>query len=71
MPIYEYRCKDCEHEFTKMQSIKDDSIPECPECSGESKKLISGGSGIIMNDSSSSSDATSSAPTCPTGTCGL
>ncbi len=23
MPIYEYRCKDCEHDFTIIESLKD------------------------------------------------
>lgn len=71
MPRYEYQCKECEHKFTKMQSIKDDSIPECPKCSGEAKKLISSGGGFIMEGSNSTSGNSGSTPSCPTGTCGL
>lgn len=59
MPVYSYRCTDCDHEFEHMQSIKDDSIPPCPECeSGEVDKLIVSapaihfvGSGFYENDS--------------------
>jgi putative FmdB family regulatory protein len=42
MPIYEYRCPDCGHEFECIQSFRDDPITDCPECKGESvKKKIS------------------------------
>ncbi len=42
MPIYEYRCPDCGHQFDALQKISDDPITTCPECAGEGvKKLIS------------------------------
>ncbi len=42
MPIYEYRCQACGHEFEKLQKISDPVITECPEChQSEVKKLIS------------------------------
>ena len=42
MPIYEYRCPDCGHEFERIQSFKDDPITDCPECEGaQVKKKIS------------------------------
>ena len=42
MPIYEYRCPACGHEFEKLQRMSDDPIRDCPECSGSQvKKLIS------------------------------
>lgn len=42
MPIYEYRCPDCGHEFEQLQRMSDDPIKVCPECSSEGvKKLIS------------------------------
>ena len=37
MPLYGYRCKECEHEFDKMQKYEDRFVPEavpCPECFG-------------------------------------
>lgn len=42
MPIYEYRCPDCGHEFEQLQSFKDPAITACPGC-GENdvRKLIS------------------------------
>ena len=42
MPIYEYLCEKCEHEFQREQRITADPIKTCPECrSRRVKKLIS------------------------------
>lgn len=42
MPIYEYRCEACGHEFEKLQKLSDPVITECPEChQNDVKKLIS------------------------------
>lgn len=42
MPIYEYHCQSCGHEFEVMQKMSDPVIKQCPEC-GKKKveKLIS------------------------------
>jgi putative FmdB family regulatory protein len=42
MPIYEYACGKCGHEFEVEQRITDDPIKTCPACrSRKVKKLIS------------------------------
>lgn len=41
MPIYEYRCQDCEHEFELLQKFSDPPVDECPACTGTVQKLIS------------------------------
>lgn len=42
MPIYEYKCSDCEHELEKLQKISDTPITDCPECGKPAlKKMIS------------------------------
>jgi len=42
MPIYEYACGKCEHEWEVEQRISDDPIKTCPQCrSRQVKKLIS------------------------------
>lgn len=33
MPIYEYRCDKCRHEFETIQKISDAPLEKCPECS--------------------------------------
>jgi putative FmdB family regulatory protein len=32
MPIYEYRCPECGHDFDKLQKVSDPP-PACPKCS--------------------------------------
>jgi len=42
MPIYEYVCKECRHEFEALQKLSDDPLKTCPACERESlKKKIS------------------------------
>ncbi|MBA4695993.1 MAG: zinc ribbon domain-containing protein [Legionella sp.] len=42
MPIYEYHCEFCNHEFEVMQKIKAIPVKICPKCSHESvKRLVS------------------------------
>lgn len=41
MPIYEYQCESCGHEFEVMQKFSDAPVQECQHCHGEVKKLIS------------------------------
>ena len=42
MPIYEYLCEKCSHEFEREQRITEDPVKTCPKCRGRKvKKLIS------------------------------
>lgn len=56
MPLYEYRCKQCGHQFEKIQSFSAPEEKECPVCHGEVERLISApaiqfkGSGWYVND---------------------
>jgi putative FmdB family regulatory protein len=69
MPIYEYECEKCGNRFERVQSIHDDPICQCPECSGNLHKVIHPvgiifkGSGWYITDSRKS---TSSAVTSET-----
>ena len=47
MPIYEYKCLDCEEEFEVMQKISADPLTECKSCGGELKKLITNTSFVL------------------------
>jgi putative FmdB family regulatory protein len=33
VPIYEYQCKGCQHQFDLLQKINDEPIKKCPQCS--------------------------------------
>jgi putative FmdB family regulatory protein len=56
VPLYEYRCKDCGHQFEKIQSFSAPDEKECPVCKGPLERLISAsaiqfkGSGWYVND---------------------
>jgi putative FmdB family regulatory protein len=32
VPLYEYRCKSCKHQFEVIQKFSDDPVRLCPEC---------------------------------------
>lgn len=57
MPTYAYRCTECGNAFDVQQSFTDDSLTECPACSGKLRKLFSAvgvtfnGSGFYRTDS--------------------
>ena len=56
MPLYEYRCKQCGHQFEKIQSFSAPELKECPVCKGEVERLLSApaiqfkGAGWYVND---------------------
>ena len=42
MPIYEYACQSCGHEFDALQKMSDDPLVDCPDCGKpDLKKLLS------------------------------
>ncbi|MBA2656079.1 MAG: zinc ribbon domain-containing protein [Tatlockia sp.] len=42
MPIYEYECKSCHHQFDLMQKINEPAVKQCPLCLEETAvRLIS------------------------------
>ncbi|MFC8531002.1 FmdB family zinc ribbon protein [Nocardia sp. NPDC057227] len=57
MPTYSYACTQCDNRFDIVQSFSDDSLTECPECSGRLRKLFNSvgivfkGSGFYRTDS--------------------
>ena len=42
MPIYEYKCLKCEHQFEVIQRFSDNPVETCPACNRKTvKKLVS------------------------------
>ena len=42
MPIYEYRCNSCGHQFEMIQKVSDKPTKQCPKCFKDSaEKLVS------------------------------
>ncbi|MGR0319044.1 FmdB family zinc ribbon protein [Agromyces sp. ZXT2-3] len=57
MPTYSYRCTECGEAFDIQQAFTDESLTECPACSGRLRKLYGivgvtfNGSGFYRTDS--------------------
>ena len=64
MPVYEYECEQCGTRFERHQSIKDEPVRQCPECSGTVHKvfhpagIIFKGSGWYITDSRKTTSST-------------
>ncbi len=42
MPIYDYKCSKCEHQFEVIQRLSDNPVESCPACNKKTvKKLVS------------------------------
>ena len=56
MPLYEYRCTDCENRFERIEKASALHDGTCPECGGPARRLIGTpalkfkGSGWYVND---------------------
>lgn len=56
MPLYEYKCKKCGHQFEKIQKFSDPMVKKCPKCQGVVEQMVSSpairfkGSGWYVND---------------------
>ena len=61
MPTYQYRCTECAAELEAFQKFTDPALTECPECSGDLRKVFSAvgvvfkGSGFYATDNRSKS----------------
>jgi len=70
MPIYEYHCDDCSHEFEVLM-IRTSDVAQCPSCGSEilSKLISAHAVGHGMPDTACGSAPCSPAPMCGTGGC--
>ncbi|MFI3270719.1 MAG: zinc ribbon domain-containing protein [Pseudomonadota bacterium] len=41
MPIYEYRCQDCQNVFEEWLKNFNDDAPNCPSCGGQAERIMS------------------------------
>ena len=51
MPVYAYRCENCEVQFERTQRFSDDPITVCPECEKETVRRVIQPAGIIFKGS--------------------
>ncbi len=57
MPVYEYECCLCNHNFERRQRFDEEPVAVCPMCHGKSRRVINSipvifkGSGFYITDS--------------------
>ena len=51
MPTYDYICEKCKQRFEHFQSMSSEPLKNHPECNGNVKRIVSGGTGLIFKGS--------------------
>ena len=51
MPIYTYRCNDCDYQFEKRQRMADDPLTECVHCQEGHVRRVVNSVGIVFKGS--------------------
>ncbi len=66
MPLFEFKCESCQHQFEELLMASNTNMPECPECHEyHVKKLVS--AGVFRANGASVGSADFSAPSCSPG----
>jgi len=60
MPIYEYLCEKCGHEFEREQRITEDPVKKCPECRANKVRRLISRTAFVLKGSGWYSDLYSS-----------
>ena len=50
MPIYEYRCQACSHEFESIQKMSDCALTDCPKCHKPKLKKMVSAAGFVLHN---------------------
>ena len=56
MPIYEYRCRDCEQFVSLFRRMSDESTPSCPECGQSHLKRCLSKVSVVKSDADCARD---------------
>ncbi len=51
MPIYEYQCTGCHHNFDLMQKISDEPVKKCPQCLNDTAVRLVSAAGFQLKGS--------------------
>lgn len=51
MPIYEYQCTGCHHQFDLLQKINDEPVKKCPKCSKDTAIRLVSAAGFQLKGS--------------------
>jgi len=65
MPIYEFRCQDCDTVFARLLSISDEPrVVGCPSCGSSATERVPSTFAAGASTSATQADACPSAPAC-------
>jgi len=67
VPIYEYLCDTCGHQFERQQKMADAPVKKCPECGEAVRRLIGAVAGIVRG--ASTPCASDASPCARSGAC--
>lgn len=62
MPIYDYKCLQCNDKFTMRVAISEREQIKCPSCNGATKQILTGINFAKKSNSTSSTKSTSCTP---------
>ena len=68
MPIYEFKCPDCNEEFETLVFRSDEQVT-CPQCKGDKVKRMMSACGYKSSGSPARSAGSSGCSTCSSGNC--
>jgi putative FmdB family regulatory protein len=60
MPVYEYYCQACDHEWEREQRISEDPVKSCPKCKARKAKRLISRTSFVLKGSGWYSDLYSS-----------
>ncbi len=70
MPIYEFVCEDCKHEFeTLLRKREEAEDVRCPQCRSPRTKRLMSVTGAIITDGGGGSKPSLETHKCESGTC--
>ncbi len=70
MPIYEFVCEDCEHEFEALVRNREEVDDlRCPKCNSPRLKRLMSATGAIITEGGGSAKPSVESHKCETGTC--
>ena len=65
MPLYEYKCIKCRHQFERIESVTASDVKKCPKCGAKAERLLAApaiqfkGSGWYVTDYAGKNSAAS------------
>jgi len=69
MPVYEYKCKSCNHNFSIFFQTYDTGEVQCPDCSSKDVKKCISNIMVIKSGAEEYKSSSNSCGSCSSGNC--